>query len=129
MNEPLQVSVGLPDRVILKISGGLSEERLPALAAGITAGENMIKDLYAKTGRKIKVLLDMSEFDGTYDVKAMEGMIAFAKHNTEYVGKTAGFGGTSTGAAAGEIVAALADRENIQFFPTKEEAVTWLASR
>jgi len=123
MNEPLQIAVESKGHVLLKVCGPMTKDRLEPLKATIAAAEGIIKQDFTATGKKVKVLLDFTEFDGTYDVEAMELMVEFAKTNRAYVEKTAAFGPPSLGKMVGEVIAALADRENIKFFPTQEEAL------
>lgn len=110
----------------MKITGPLSAERVEALKEAVAAGRAAISDAAQKAGGKIDILLDMTDFDGTYDVGAMDVMSEFAKQNRPFIRKTAGFGKEKLVAVLGDIVAALADRENIKFFGTKEDAVAWL---
>jgi len=122
MNEPLQIAVESKGHVLLKVCGSLTKEHVDSLKGTIAAAEGVIKERFAKTGKKVKVLLDFSEFDGTYDVEAMQLMIDFAKSNSEFVEKTAAFG-TRSFQMVGEVIATLAGRKNITFFPTQEEAL------
>lgn len=124
---PLSAAVSAPGRITLALSGDLSAERLEALRTAIAAAGKLIADEQVKTGAKVRVLLDMSAFTGAYDVAAMDMLAALAAGDTNLVAKTAAFGGPTTGAMAGEIVSALARRDNIKFFGTQAEAEAWLA--
>jgi ribosomal protein S13 len=127
MDQPLKISIDEnTHRVTLQIIGDLSKERLSSLAYAAESAQKQIEELSVKTGEKIKILIDMTEFSGIYDVDAVPLMTQFAKHNANFVKKTAGFGSAEKGTISGEIVSALAERENIRFFQTKEEAIAWL---
>lgn len=127
MLEPLNIKEE-SGKVIITISGPLNKDTLELLSNSIEGGKELIKKTSEQMGRKIDVLLDMSAFDGTYDVAGMEAMAEFAKHNSSYVERTAAFGGVGKAVAAGEVTAALAGRGNIQFFPEKEDALAWLGT-
>lgn len=127
MNEPLTTTIAPSGVLTLTLAGDLSVERLPALRQGITAAEKQIQELSQERRARIHILLDMSQFSGVYDVGAMEAMARFARDNAPYIEKTAGFGAPVTGTFAGEIVAELANRDNIQFFPDEPAALAWLA--
>ena len=126
MDEPLEVSVGSDNLVLLTIAGSLTHEQLPALAAGIEKAAETVKETSLKLGRKVKVLIDITGFDGVYDVAAIEAMALLAKKDADYVERTASFGGADAAKIPGEVAAHLARRDNIRTFSTKEEAVTWL---
>lgn len=125
MIEPITIS-NESERIMLKISGPLTKGRLELLKKNITEGEKIIESTSKKMNKKINILLDITEFNGTYDVEAMEMMAEFAKHNVEFVEKTAVFGGSSKTNVIGKVTVALAGRENFKFFQTKVEAESWL---
>ena len=77
----------------------------------------------------MKILLDLTEFTGQYTATTLQMLTEFAKGNTPYVEKTASFGGYDSVKAAGEAAAALAGRDNIKLFDSKEEAMSWLLER
>lgn len=122
----MKLSVDENGIVVISLFGSLTPDRLETLQAEVTAGAAAIKEISEKQGGKVKILMDLSGFDGNYDAKAMDIMADFAKQNRDYVEKTAGFSNISKAKMAGEVVSALADRENIQFFDSKEEALAWL---
>ncbi len=128
MDHPLSVSVAQDDCIELKISGGLSHDRLPALSADIKKAESVIKEVYSRTGKRVKVLIDITDFDGTYDVDAIKAMTEFAQDDAHVVERTASFGGPDTAKISGEIVVGLARRDNIKVFASKGEALAWLSS-
>ena len=122
MKHSLVATIQPNDIVTLSIAGDLTQERLPALEGDIETAKKVIEDA-AKEKDKINILFDMTEFTGMYDAKAIEMMTDFAKHNAQYTEKSAGFGGSDKNALAAEAVAAMAERENIRIFPTKEQAL------
>src|SRR5574343_484863 len=93
-------------RIVMKITGGLTNDRLEGLSRAITDGKQLIHDVYKRGGVGLRVLLDLSEFNGMYSVESMEAMADFAHHNKQYIAKTAGFGATPA-TLAGEITTAL----------------------
>lgn len=126
MNEPLTTDLSPTGVLTLLLSGDLTDARLEALQHGIAAAEERIRQLSQERAGTIRVMLDMTQFTGTYDVRAMEAMTRFARDNAPYIHRTAGFGGPTTGTFAGEIVTQLANRDNIKFFPDEQSALVWL---
>ena len=126
MKEPLSVSIGQENIVELKISGSLSLDRLPALRADIEKAELVIREMHDRTGRKVRVLIDITEFDGVYDVGAITAMTEFAKADERFVQRTASFGGPDNAKISGEVVTGLAGRNNIKVFASKADALDWL---
>ncbi len=125
MPDPITISFE-SQKIIVKISGSFNKERLGLIKQNISIAETVIKENSKKKGDKINILLDITEFDGSYDVAAMELMVTFAKNNTQFIKKTAVFGGSNKGVAIGKIIAALAERQNIKFFISKQSAENWL---
>jgi hypothetical protein len=127
MDEPLQIAMDASGVVLGKFSGDLSGERVERMRATTVLSIDLMHAAYAKAGNKpLRVLLDLTGFTGVYTVEAVKVLTDFAAANKEIVGKTAGFGGPDKVTAAGEMIAALASRENMQFFHTREEAMAWL---
>ncbi len=126
MNPPLATTKYENGKINISIFGNLTEERISELELAIKeAGEKIIAE-YQGFGQKVRVLFDMSQFEGEYDVKALELMTELAKGDIHYVEKTAIFGGAEKGSMAGSVVAALSGRDNIKIFAEKGEALTWL---
>ncbi len=125
MNEPITI-IHQSEKIIIKIAGSLTDDRLGLLKKNITDGEALIKHASEKQGKKINILLDLTEFDGTYDMGAMELMVQFGKNNRHFIEKTAVFGGSAKANLIGKSTAALTGRENIKFFTTQAEAESWL---
>lgn len=113
--------------IVIKLAGDLTTPYVQALKADIAYAEKVIQDAWQESGVRVRVLLDMTAFTGAYDVGAVEAMTGFAEHNANYIFKTAAFGTPAAAALAAESVAALASRENIQFFPNETKAREWLA--
>ena len=128
MDDSLQVSIGSDDVIMLKIMGSLTQEQLPALETGIEKAAALIKETSQKLGRKVKVLIDITGFDGVYDVAAVKAMALLAKKDAEFVERTASFGGPDAAKIPGEVAAHLARRDNIRTFSTQEEALQWLTN-
>ena len=123
---PLEIHVESGNLVVLKFAGDLTKEALAELKQEILAGEVLIKQAWEQAGRKVRVLIDMSEFTGEYDGEGMQLMTEFARANKNVIAKTACFGGNAHSIIAGEMVAALADRDNIHFFRSRTEALVAL---
>lgn len=124
MIQPLTASIFAPKKVDLTMNGDYTLDILPVLKQNIVDAQELIR----KEGKEgeIAILLDMTNFSGTYDLECMEMMITFMKLNTAFVERTAIFGATEKIALVTEVSSALAKRENIQVFPTREEAINWL---
>jgi hypothetical protein len=126
MKQPVAIITG-PDGLIRFIfSGNLLQEDLSFFKSGLDIGKTVIVNAFKQSGKKVKIILDMTNFSGKYVSDAIELLADFAKHNVDYVEKTASFGGSDSVKAAGEIVTAIAHRDNIQIFKTEAEALTWL---
>lgn len=124
----MDVSVDPSGRILYVVHGALSDDRLVAFKESLAKAEATIKTEHAKSGKKVRILIDMSGFTDVYDVSCMEAFSEFARRVAGRVEKTAGYGGSLKARAAGDIVVALAFRDNIKFFSTKEEAEAWLDS-
>lgn len=123
--EPLQVSIE-SGRILLKIVGPLTGQNVEPFAQAAQAAEEAIRAQSQGTGKKVRILFDLTAFDGSYEGRSMEALTTLAAHDAQYVEKTACFGGPVLARVAGDIIAALAHRENIKFFATKDEAIAWL---
>lgn len=117
----------LPDgKVLLTLRGSLSRDRIDLLGEDVSAARRMIEAQYRQSGAQVRVLLELTNFDGIYVPEAIEWMSSLAKDDARYVEKTACFGGSSMVQLAGDVVLAFAMRDNIKFFNTQEEALEWL---
>lgn len=126
MSDALQVSRIKDGVILLKIGGDLSTERLDSFFVGEEEAERVIEEESKKRGTKIKIAVDLTDFTGMYDARAMERMARLAKKDAPYVEKTGCYGGPKLMTMLVELVASLAGRENIHFFETKEECEAWL---
>jgi len=126
MESPLTIAVDTEGTLTLTFMGDLSGESVEALKKTVASGSELVQTEYNTQGRQLKALIDLTRFTGKYDSKAVEVIAEFARSNKIYIEKTGGFGGSDKARMAGEMVAALAERDNIRFFKTKEEAVAWL---
>lgn len=125
-NEPMTTEIRDDGIIYMKLSGGLGNDAVDALTSSTRIGTNIIKSHQEKTGFNVKILFDMTDFTGEYSVQALQVFVTFSKETKPYVAKTACFGGPITGQVAGEMVATLAGRENIRFFKTYDDALSWL---
>jgi len=126
MNPPLITNEYDLGKINIAIIGNLTNDTIEPLKIAINEAHEMIKSEYIKTGHKIYVLFDMTNFTGNYDTEAFELMKSLAQGDTNFVEKTAIFGGQEKGAIVSEVVAALAGRDNIKVFDSKEDATAWL---
>lgn len=111
----------------LKFIGNMTKENFDSLSKAIVEGRELIKKTSIESGRHVDILLDMSDYGGSYDTGAIDMLAEFARNNREYVRKTACFGGSKAAVLAGEIVADVANRGNINFFASQKEAEGWLS--
>lgn len=125
-DEPLTTTISPDGYMLMTLSGGLSNDVAEPLRVSVRVATQMTKNYFSESGRKPRILFDMTTFTGEYSVATLEIMIEFAKETKPYVYRTACFGGPVIGQAAGEMVAALSGRDNIHFFKTRDEALAWL---
>lgn len=127
LDKPLNISIDEQNGILnMTFHGDISHEKNGAFKAELEIGKNLIADYHAAHTRKVKVLLNMTDFSGTYNLNALNALVGFARENTPYVDRTASFGGSDKVKMAGEIAIALADRDNIKVCDTKEEAERWI---
>lgn len=126
-NQTIQTMLDPSGIIIMKFSGNLLSEDMTAFKSSLDIAKITIGHHLKNQGKKVKILLDMQEFSGKYCPEAVEILSEFAKNDAEFVEKTASFGGSDSTRATGEIVAALAHRENIKICTSKEEALAWLS--
>lgn len=114
--------------VRLQLSGALQGGRVETLRQNAAeAAETIIRAADSRPGKKVNILLDISAFDGAYDAEAVTVLAEFARGNAPFVLKTAVFGASDKGMLAGEVITALAGRDNIEFFPSGAAALQSLA--
>lgn len=126
MNGSLVTSVISEGRVLLVISGTLKKESLESLSTGVVQAKAIVQDQGALCGNRVKILVDLTTFDGSYDTVCMERLADLARFDTSYVSKTACFGGPILTSMLVEFVATLSGRSNLKFFPSREKAEEWL---
>lgn len=124
--EPFIVSVDERGTVEMRLVGSLDDSNLEVLRAQVANAKKLVKEEFEKQGKKVKILFDLSEFTGTYNVPAMLEFKTLEEHNRPYVDKTAVFGGPAAAKVAAELTLALIHRDNLQLFDSQEEADTWL---
>jgi hypothetical protein len=127
MNGSLVATVLSEGRVLLKLSGSLTKEKLESLSTGCVQAKAIIQDQGKRCGNQVKILFDLTEFDGKYETIAMERLADLARFDTAYVAKTACYGGPVLTGMLVEFVATLSGRNNLKFFLSKEKAEEWLA--
>lgn len=123
---PLTINVDPSGLVCTSLNGDLSQERLPQLKEDVERANAFIKEQSGAAGRKLRSIVDLTNFSGVYVPDVMMVLAAYEKENSPYIEKTAGFGGQENVVFAAEIVSGLSRRDNISFFKTKEEALAWL---
>ena len=126
MNGSLVASVISEGRVLLTISGTLKKESLESLSVGIVEAKAIVQEQGKLCGNRVKILVDLSTFDGSYDTISMERLADLARFDTSYVSKTACYGGPILASMLVEFVATLSGRTNLKFFQSKEDAEEWL---
>lgn len=126
LNKPIDIRIHPKGYVALTITGDLTSDDAEAFDADLRVGAETIRQFSEKEGHKVKVLMDVSAFTGVYDAASLQGLVDLASGDTPFVEKSASFGGTDKVKAAGEVVTALAERNNIAIFDTKEKALAWL---
>jgi hypothetical protein len=99
---------------------------ITSLKADIAVVSKSIKELHTTQGKGIKVLIDITSFTAEYVSDAIEALVELAKADKSLVYKTAVFGGSMKIRVLGEMIVALSERSNIQFFENKSNAVSWL---
>lgn len=119
-------SVESEGKIVLKISGSLKKDCLEALSAGIAQAKVLIQEQAKTCNNQVKILVDLSDFDGSYDTISMEHLAELARFDTSYVYRTACFGGPILTGMLVQFVATLAGRSNLKFFASKDRAEDWL---
>jgi hypothetical protein len=96
------------------------------LKSDIAIVSKTIQDLHKKSGKGIKILIDLSDFKADFMDEAVEALADLARQDQAFVQKTASFGGSLKIRTIGKTIVALAGRKNIMFFQDKSEALDWL---
>lgn len=114
--------------ILFQFKGDLVQHKVEGFKEDILVASKLITDKFKKDGKKVRVLLDMTEFTGNYSLDSLTALVEFAKNDKLFVEKTASFGGSDKVKIAGEIAITLSNRDNVKMFDTKEEAIAWLLS-
>lgn len=114
--------------ILFQFKGDLVQHKVEGFKEDILVASKLITDKFKKDGKKVCVLLDMTEFTGNYSLDSLTALVEFAKNDKLFVEKTASFGGSDKVKIAGEIAITLSNRDNVKMFDTKEEAIAWLLS-
>ena len=101
---------------------------LDLLKGNIDTVSKAIKDYHIAQGKRIKVIVNVTDFKAEYISEAANALAKLAKQDKELVEKTAVYGGSTKIILIGETIVALSGRTNIRFFESKEKAIKWLNS-
>ena len=110
----------------IQFIGDLVTERYEDFKTGLMQASDMIEKTANEANKKVKIILDLTEFSGNYSLPSLNLVVDFAKSNVPYVEKTASYGGSDKVNMAGEIAVALSGRDNIKICKTKEEAESFV---
>ena len=110
------------------LHGSIPAERIPQLESDIRTGHVLLESEFAKRGKKLRVLVDLTDFSGAYDTKGIIVLAKYVRSNKPFVEKSAGFGAGRAVSLAANVVTALGGRSDISFFKTGEEALAWLVA-
>ena len=91
--------------------------------------KKVVKEQYMKTGKKIKILTDLSDYKLSIDTQLRDIVSNMFKENEPYVKRSAAFTKNFLLRHASNIVAMVGGRKNFIVFKTKEEALEWLTKK
>lgn len=123
----LEVTVDESGIIHTALRGAIGPERIPALKHDIAIAKELVRDGYQKRGLKLKSLIDLSGFAGTNEPTAMSLLAEYMQANKPFVAKSALFGAEGTTKLAADVVSAIARREDLSAFKSKEDALAYLA--
>ncbi len=126
MSKPFDVRLQEDGHISMKLSGTLTNENYEELKASVEEAKQLVKAQAKERRGMVKVLFDLSDFTGVYNVGAMTSMKEMADHNRPFVAKSAIFGGSDMARIAADVTVALIGDPTIKLFKTKEEAEAWL---
>lgn len=127
MNERvLTIEKDATDQLTIFIKGNLDQEKLDTLRADVTVTHAFLEHESQKAGKPLRVLTDVTAFTGTYAPDAFLILADYMKRNAQYIEKSAIFGGGEGATFIAEIISSLSNRDNVDFFKTREEALAWL---
>lgn len=124
----LSVSIEPDGMVRARLMGSITADRVSALKRDIAEAKLIFYGEYQKRGAKVKTLIDLTQFNGTYVPEAMSMLAELMRSNKSYVEKSAAFGGSSSTNVAANILVTLAGRDNVGFFGTEAQARAWLST-
>ena len=111
----------------MQLHGMLTDTNFEELKGNIDEAKKVVKDVY-NGGVSAKVLFDLTDFSGTYNVPSMLAFKELEAHNRPFVKKTALFGGSMAARVAAELTLELIGQDNLKIFKTRDEAHAWLNS-
>ncbi len=126
MADPFLAEIGSDGLVYMKLVGSLTKENYDVLKASVEHAKQLVKTLSEEKRGMVKVMFDMTEFTGTYNVGAMTLMKELADHNRPYVARSAVFGGPDLARVAADITISLIGDPTIKLFKEQMEAKEWL---
>lgn len=125
-NTILDLSVTPEGILYSKLTGSVTSEKIEELRKEVATAKLVVYGEYQRRNAKFKSLIDLTEFGGTYVPEALAILSELMRANKSYIEKSALFGGGDAVTTAANIVTSFSSRDNISFFKTKEEALTWL---
>lgn len=125
MNDPLSFSKK-DDCLLLAFSGDLDLEALPQLKENIETWKKFLLTESEEGAKKMNVLVDASGMSGSYHVSALNEIVSMVKWDHDYIHKTAVFGVPEIVRVSAAMIKLLGGRDNMNFFKSKEEALSWL---
>lgn len=127
MDTPFVTIVGADGVVTMKINGSLSYDNFEVLKKEVEESKRIVREQSEQQKDTIKVLFDLTDFTGLYNVEVIALMRDLEAANRPHLKKTAVFGGSDAARVAAEITVMLIAQSNIKIFRTKAEADSWLA--
>ncbi|MEN9605064.1 MAG: hypothetical protein RJB39_749 [Candidatus Parcubacteria bacterium] len=126
MSQTINTTVEPQGYIMIVFNGDLVEGSVEVFKKELSEASVLIQKEHHEHGKKVRILLDTTNFTGNYALAALAALVEFAKFNKAFVEKTASFGGSEKVHMAGEAAIALSGRDNIHMFKNKVDAVMWL---
>ena len=104
----------------------MADDNVEGLSEWTEALKRLVRQRYQITGRKVKVLTDLSGYGVSDNIELREIVSDMFKANEPYVKKSAAYTQNFALRAMSNIVARVGGRKNFIVFRTKEEALEWL---
>ncbi len=117
-----------PDKLWLKVSGGLSAASADDLKAWMVQIEAIIAAMHTAAGVGISCVFDLVDLVEANDPVVITSLVEFQKQNKPHIRRTALVIKDPQVRLAMSIVGALADRYNIRSFASNQEAEGWAYS-